>query len=162
MAPVVVCRYQRALADPLEQPRWAPGFGIIPFEPAQHALLVHRLLQPGYAARGEALANPADWWTALATDPEYDPGLVLVAGDRSHTPCAVAICWTSAFVKDLAVTVSLRRRGLATSLLHHAFCIFRDRGAEAVALKVRADNHAAIALYRSAGMVCVETLSDSE
>jgi ribosomal protein S18 acetylase RimI-like enzyme len=92
------------------------------------------------------------WWDSLAADDEYDPELVFTAFDDAGRLAGVAHCWTTAFVKDLVVSPSHRRRGLGSSLLQHAFATFRSRGANAVDLKVEADNFAAISLYRSVGM----------
>jgi ribosomal protein S18 acetylase RimI-like enzyme len=71
---------------------------------------------------------------------------------------AAAICWSSAYVKDLVVATAARRRGLGSNLLRHLLHAFRARGAGAVDLKVDAANQAAIALYRSLGMARIETL----
>ena len=94
----------------------------------------------------------AEWWKTLAADSEYDPALCFTAWSGG-TLVGVAQCWTSAFVKDLAVHPAWRRRGVATGLLLTAFRIFRDRGASSVALKVQADNAVAICFYENLGMV---------
>ena len=73
--------------------------------------------------------------------------------DDGNGIAGVAQCWTSAFVKDLAVRPRLRRRGLGSALLLQAFRTFRERGAAFVDLKVVADNlSGALRLYRSHGM----------
>lgn len=153
-----VYRFRRTLGGLPDVPRWRSSFSILPFEPTLHALLVYRLLEAGYANGGGEVAGFANWWSALSTDAEYDPGLVFLVGNQDGTPVAAAICWTSAYVKDLVVATGARRQGLATNLLYHIFHAFRRRGATAVDLKVKAENHAAIALYLSVGMTCVETL----
>ncbi len=57
-----------------------------------------------------------------------------------------------AFVKDLAVHPAARRRGLGRALMLAVFQEFSRRGAVHVDLKVREENAAAQALYRSLGM----------
>jgi ribosomal protein S18 acetylase RimI-like enzyme len=92
----------------------------------------------------------AIWWPSLRGDSEYDPALCFVAANGQDDILGVAQCWTSAFVKDLAVVPAARRHGLGSALLCHAFRIFRDRGAAFLDLKVDADNPSgALRLYRS-------------
>jgi GNAT superfamily N-acetyltransferase len=145
-------RFSRALQGPLSPARWPRGISLRPFVPEASAQAVHRLLVEGYANGGGSVADFRIWWDSLAADDEYDPELVFTAFDDAGRLAGVAHCWTSAFVKDLVVSPSHRRRGLGSSLLQHAFAIFRSRGANAVDLKVEADNFAAISLYRSVGM----------
>ncbi len=78
------------------------------------------------------------------------PGDELVAG---------AICWTSAFVKDIVVRETWRRHGLGEALLRLAFRTFQERGATRVELKVQAQNAPAIRLYERVGMRTIERLS---
>jgi ribosomal protein S18 acetylase RimI-like enzyme len=119
----------------------------------RHAAAVHRLLRAAYRNGGGEIADFAVWWAQLRSDEEYHPELVFVAVDRGGQVAGVAQCWTSAFVKDLAVDQAWRRRGLATALLLHAFEVFWGRGADAVDLKVEADNPSgAERLYRRLGM----------
>lgn len=153
-----VYRFRRALDHLLEAPHWPADFSIVPFEPSRHAPLIHRMLEEGYANGGGSVAGFASWWSALITDAEYDPSLIFLVGNPSGAPVAVAICWTSAYVKDLVVITAARRRGLASNILRHIFHTFRKRGDSFVDLKVDAENRAAISLYRSVGMICIETL----
>jgi ribosomal protein S18 acetylase RimI-like enzyme len=155
---IEVHRYRRSLSDLGDGPPWPADLPILAFDPARHARAVHGLLEEGYRHGGGSVPGHEAWWQALSTDAEYDPDLILLAADGHGTPVAVAICWTSGFVKDLVVDARARRRGLGSALLNRAFRTFADRGARAVDLKVHADNHAAIALYRSAGTAHVETL----
>jgi len=89
----------------------------------------------------------------LETDSEFDPSLVFVVWSCESEIVGVAHCWTSAFVKDLAVHPDWRRRGIGKALLCHAFAIFKSRGAARVRLKVQSDNPSgAIRLYHEVGM----------
>jgi ribosomal protein S18 acetylase RimI-like enzyme len=132
-------------------PVWPEGARLVMFTPEQ-AAGVHALLAAAYANGGGSVLPFAQWWIAVSHDAEFDPALCFVAQDASGRPIGVAHCWTSAFVKDLAVHPDWRRRGLGRALLLHAFGVFSVRGAGAVDLKVEAGNAAAIALYKSLGM----------
>ena len=91
---------------------------------------------------------PFDTGGPRRVDPEFDAGLCVCAcGDRPPA----ALCWTSAFIKDLAVTPAARRQGLAEALLRHAFVVFRSRGASEIALKVENGNADALRLYHRLG-----------
>jgi ribosomal protein S18 acetylase RimI-like enzyme len=78
-----------------------------------------------------------------------------LALDHTDGLAGVALCWTSAFLKDLAVRADMRRRGLGEALLLHVLSIFRARGATHVDLKVELDNTDGIRLYQRCGMVRV-------
>jgi GNAT superfamily N-acetyltransferase len=161
MPSAAVYRFRRVLSDLPEAPRWPTGCSIIRFQPSHHAPLIHGMFEEGYRDGGGHVSDLADWWDTLTTDAEYHPDLVFVVGSRSTAPVAAAICWTSAYVKDLVVARAARRQGLANCLLRHVFQTFHACGANAVELKVEAANDGAIALYRSLRMVCVETLHTS-
>ena len=145
-------RFSRRLEGPQSPATWPSGFALLPFLPDKRAQSVHRLLEAGYAAGGGSVADFEPWWSSLSTDDEYDPELVFTVFDPAGELAGVAICWTTAFVKDLVVARMHRRMGLATNLLRHTFSTFRGRGAAAVDLKVEAGNIGAISLYRSVGM----------
>jgi ribosomal protein S18 acetylase RimI-like enzyme len=152
---VSFCRLQFSLAGPLPAPVWLNGIRPGVFTSRQ-APAVHALLQSAYANGGGAVAPFGPWWSALAADREYDPALCFVAQDAEGALVGVAQCWTSAFVKDLAVHPLSQRRGIGRALMLQVFQAFRQRGSDVVALKVEADNDAAIRFYRSLGMSSVE------
>lgn len=146
---------RRGLEGPLSQPIWPAGFAIRRFNPGPDAFAVHQLLEAAYATGGGSVASFEPWWNSLSNDDEYDPELVFTVFDQAGELAGVALCWTTAFVKDLAVARDHRRKGLAMALLRHAFLTFCERGEPAVDLKVETGNLGAIALYRSAGMEAV-------
>jgi ribosomal protein S18 acetylase RimI-like enzyme len=158
MAERLVIRMRRPLAEPLPEPVWPAGIRLVSFEPEEHAGRVHALLVQAYARGGGYVEPFAIWWPSLRDDAEYDPALVFTATDDRGEIVGMAQCWTSAFVKDLAVTATLRRQGLASALLHHAFRAFAERGASYLDLKVDADNPSgALRLYRSLGFGEIES-----
>jgi ribosomal protein S18 acetylase RimI-like enzyme len=148
----LVLRMRRSLAGSLPAPVWPKGFHLIPFEPKRHAPEVHALLVNAYARGGGYVEPFAIWWPSLSGDAEYDPALCFIAANDQGDVVGVAQCWTSAFIKDLAVGPAWRRRGVGSALLLEVFRIFKARGASIVDLKVDADNPSgALRLYRSHG-----------
>jgi ribosomal protein S18 acetylase RimI-like enzyme len=146
----LVLRMRRRLADPVPESVWPVGTGLIPFAPDLHAGQVHALLVKAYAQGGGYVEPFAIWWPSLRDDSEYDPTLCFIAADEHGEILGVAQCWTSAFIKDLAVAPAKRRQGLGAALLCHALRVFSVRGAAYVDLKVHADNPTgALRLYRS-------------
>jgi ribosomal protein S18 acetylase RimI-like enzyme len=117
---------------------------------------IHALLSRTYAEAGDALPPFAEWWTKLSGDAEFDPALCFVAVDGEAGIAGVAQCWTSSFLKDLAVRADARSKGLGEALLRHCFAVFRARGAHHLDLKVEVDNPTgALRLYERCGMKAV-------
>jgi ribosomal protein S18 acetylase RimI-like enzyme len=113
---------------------------------------LHAILADAYANGFGAVAAFAEWWASVETDEEFDPALVLVAVDPKGSPIGLALCWTSGFIKDLAVVPAWRGKGIGEALLQEVFAAFRARGLPQVDLKVVAANAPALGLYRRAGM----------
>lgn len=158
MAERLVLRMRRALNDPLPAPAWPRGARLVPFTPDKHAPKVHALLGRAYARGGGYVEPFAIWWPSLRDDAEYDPALCLIAVNDSGDVVGVAQCWTSAFIKDLAVHPAYRRQGLGSALLLEALRMFRERGAGSVDLKVQADNPTgAMRFYRAHGFEEIES-----
>ncbi len=101
---------------------------------------------------GRGVPDYESWWSTLSSDEEFDPALCFLVFDRHQELAAVAQCWTSAFVKDLAVRHDVRRLGIGEHLLRQVFNAFRERGDASVDLKVDAGNARAIRLYERMGM----------
>jgi ribosomal-protein-alanine N-acetyltransferase len=83
-----------------------------------------------------------------------DPRVALWIMEEGQEPLAYVHVRTvagEAELLNIAVQPSARRRGLALALLLHAQDQAAAAGAERMFLEVRADNAAALALYRSAG-----------
>jgi ribosomal protein S18 acetylase RimI-like enzyme len=121
---------------------WRDGDG-----PAVHALLV-----AAFERNREEVPPYGEWLPSITEDEEFDPGTCVLA-ECDEGLAGVALCWSSGFVKDVAVGPSWRRRGLGEALLRHAFAEFRARGHTEVSLKVDADNPTgAVRLYERVGM----------
>lgn len=154
----LVLRMRRMLTDLPPPPVWPDGTGLVPFEPDRHAETVHALLKAAYARGGGYVEPLGIWWPSLREDSEYDPALCFVAEDRQGRVIGVAQCWTSAFIKDLAVDPGHRGQGLGSALLIETFRAFHARGASFVELKVDSDNPSgALRLYRSLGFEEIES-----
>lgn len=143
---------ERDLREPLEPAVWPAGARLEEFT-TRHARSVHELLSAAYRSGGGSVPGFRNWWSSLSRDIEFDPQLVFLATDEAARVIGVAQCWTSAFVKDLAVHPGWRRRGLGRALLLHTFDVFKQRGTVTVRLKVEPSNPSgAIRLYRAVGM----------
>jgi ribosomal protein S18 acetylase RimI-like enzyme len=139
-----------------EEPVWPEGVRVRTWrdEDAEslHALLVH-----SYRHGGGSVAPFETWLPQMTSDAEFDPEVWFVA-ESEAVLVGAALCWSSAFVKDLVVHESWRRRGLGEALLLHVLRVFAARGAAAVELKVQAGNRPAVRLYERVGMRVAERL----
>lgn len=148
--PVLLMR--RILDETPAPPRWPAGVTLAGFS-AESACAVHHLMAIAYAQGGGMIGTFDAWWDALIADTEFDPALCFIAKNAEAAIVGVAQCWTSAFVKDLAVHPAWRRRGIGEALMLQIFAAFKARGAKSVALKVLIDNPSgALRLYRRLGM----------
>lgn len=148
---------RRDLSGPLETPQWPQGVVLFTLGRNPEKRLVqaaHGVLEAGFWEGGGGAPIFRHWWKALSKDKEFDPELVFIAMEGAEV-VGMAQCWTSAFVKDLAVHPRARRRGVGRALMLAAFHAFAERGANHVDLKVREENTAAIALYTSLRMQTV-------
>lgn len=142
-------RKHLSVADQL--PSWPAGVYLMQIADVDPNEL-YALLSASYATGAGSLPPQAQWWPAVTSDEEYDPALVFVAASGG-VPVGVALCWSSGFIKDIAVGAHMRGRGIGEALLRTAFASLRQRGLTHVDLKVMADNAPAIRLYRRLGMI---------
>src|SRR5262245_61080438 len=106
-----------------------PGIALRPFIPERHARAARALLNESYA-EGEGQVTPFEyWWPELKADSEYDAALCFPVEDESGALAAFAQCWTSAFVKDIAIAPAYRRRGIGKALVAEIARSFIARGA---------------------------------
>jgi ribosomal protein S18 acetylase RimI-like enzyme len=145
-------RLRKRLDGTLPAPVWPEGIAPMAFDDVDPRL-VHAVLDaafPGLVARFD------DWYGNLTTDAEFDPALCVPAVARDGSVVGFAQCWTSDFVKDLAVVPAYQRRGLGAALMLHVFGLFAARGAAHVGLKVESGDAAARRFYARLGMVEVD------
>jgi ribosomal protein S18 acetylase RimI-like enzyme len=146
-------RLRKILDETLVPPRWPDGFVMRCFEPAD-APALHALLSEVFDDGSDGPFE--EWWPRVANDPEFDPALCFLVIDAKGRLAAAALCWSRAFVKDLAVHPEARGKGIAEALMWHSFATFRERGAECVDLKTNTvENAAAVRLYERLGMTPV-------
>ncbi|WEK05321.1 MAG: GNAT family N-acetyltransferase [Candidatus Devosia phytovorans] len=143
-------RLRKPLAGPVPAPIWPAGIEPAPFHAVDPRKL-HALLETAFPGR---IAPCDDWYGNLTQDEEFDPALCVPALTEAGGLAGFIQCWTSDFVKDLAVAPAHRGKGLGTALLQHAFTLFAERGASHVDLKTSLDDDpAARRLYARLGMV---------
>lgn len=162
MAHTFVLRMRRELSGEIEQPRfpaWVAVKTLARKPDRQEAKAAHSVLEAGFWEGGGGAPNFRQWWNALRKDDEFDPALVFLAIDREGV-AGMAQCWTSAFIKDIAVHPRARKQGIGRALMLTAFHAFAKRGATHVDLKVREENETAQRLYTSLGMRIVERVRD--
>jgi ribosomal protein S18 acetylase RimI-like enzyme len=147
-------RLRKILDDTLVAPRWPDGFAMRCLEPAD-ALALHALLTEMFEDGTDGPFD--DWWPRISGDAEFDPALCFLVIDAKGRLAGAALCWTAAFVKDLAVHPEARGQGVAEALMRHVFAVFRTRGAAHVDLKTNTvANAAAVRLYQRLGMFEVD------
>ena len=112
---------------------------------------MHRLLQTAYV-EGRGVPDFEEWWEKFSSDSEFDASLCFLVFGEGRL-AGVALCWTSAFLKDLAVHPDMRRarhrRKPAAAGLSE---LSRQGVRHAVDLKVETGNANAIRLYERVGM----------
>jgi ribosomal protein S18 acetylase RimI-like enzyme len=149
-----VLRMRRDLSGAIEPPILPAAVVVVTLGPKpdkKRAAAAHSVLEAGFWEGGGGAPIFRQWWKALRKDEEFDPELVFLAVQNADV-IGMAHCWSSAFVKDLAVHPRVRRRGVGRALMLQAFNAFAARGASHVDLKVREENAPAIALYHSLRM----------
>jgi ribosomal protein S18 acetylase RimI-like enzyme len=148
-------RMRKILDESVALPIWPDGICTSAFA-ENDASRAHTLLALAYRNGGGSVPPLEEWWQSLRRDSEYDSTLCFSVENREGRLIGFAQCWTSAFVKDLAVHPQFRRLGIGRALLLHIFREFQARGALTVDLKVAAKNPTgANALYESLGMRAV-------
>ncbi len=162
MAQNIVLRMRRELSGDIELPRFPPWVAVKTMArrpDKKEAKAAHSVLEAGFWEGGGGAPIFRHWWNALRKDDEFDPSLVFLAMDREGV-AGMAQCWTSAFIKDIAVHPRARKQGIGRALMLTAFHAFAKRGASNVDLKVREENENAQRLYTSLGMRIVERVRD--
>jgi ribosomal protein S18 acetylase RimI-like enzyme len=153
-----VLRMEADLRLSVTPPVWPAGVTTTTWQGSAEPA-VHRLLQSAYSrGGGEVAEDYAKWLREFTADTEFDPSSCILAWAGPELAGA-ALCWSSAFLKDLCVAEWHRGQGLGEALVRAAMIVFADRGAPALALKVQADNPSgALRLYLRSGFKVVERI----
>ena len=157
-----VLRMRRELSGDIEQPAWPTGVicrTLAPKPDKRDAKAAHAVLEAGFWEGGGGAPIFRKWWPQLRRDSEFDPALLFLAIEGKDV-IGMAQCWTSAFIKDLAVHPRVRNRGIGRALMLTTFHAFAKRGVSHVDLKVREENANAQRLYRDLGMTIVSRDAD--
>lgn len=162
ISPVTVLRFRRDLPARRILRALPDGLAFAAFDAERHRIELHALLQAGYADGFGEVAEFDRWWASLSGDPEFSSDLVFVILGEDRRIVAAAVCWTSAYVKDLVVAAPWRGLGLGAILLSQVFDAFHRLGAPSVDLKVIAGNDRAVRFYQRMGMYLVETPASSD
>nr|WP_154744343.1 GNAT family N-acetyltransferase [Pseudomonas karstica] len=144
---------RRDLTGTLPVPQWPVDIRLGHYHD-ELAPAIHRLLCQAQEQGGGRVGALDPWRQQFVTNAEFDPTLCLVASNAEGI-LGVAQCWTSAFIKNLAIHPDAQGRGLGRALLLHTFQVFQQRREAFVDLKVRESNLRARQLYESAGMAFV-------
>ena len=147
-----VWQMEKRLGGAEPSPRWPPGVSVRTYEDSSDAAAVHGLLDVAFRAAHEVVAPFERWHERMTGDSEFDPSWWWLA-ERDGELAGVALCWTSGWLKDLAVHPGARGQGLGEALCRHAFREMAARGVGQAGLKVDADNPTgAVRLYERVGM----------
>ncbi len=98
----------------------------------------------------EAWAEPT-WWAELAGRPRRDYVVAVDAAGLVLGYAGLDVAGETADVMTIATTVAARGQGIGQALLADLVRRAKSHGAVALLLEVRADNDAALRLYRAAG-----------
>jgi ribosomal protein S18 acetylase RimI-like enzyme len=141
----------RAVAGEPE-PVWPQGVSVRTYDDDRDAVAVHALLVRAFTGLNEVVAGFEPWHARMTGDPEYHPDWWWLA-EADGQLVGAALCWTSGWLKDLAVDPDARGRGIGEALCRHAFHEMDGRGMATCGLKVDAGNvTGAVRLYRRVGM----------
>ena len=138
------------LTGSLPAPQWPANTRLDHYRD-ELAPAIHAVLRMTQDQGGGRVPDLDTWQRQFVSDAEFDPTLCLVVSNDQGI-LGVAQCWTSAFIKHLAVHPCNQCQGLGRALLLHSFQVFKQRGEPYVDLKVLESNLRARQLYESAGM----------
>lgn len=144
---------RRDLTGSLPAPQWPADIQLDHYREAM-APAIHAVLSLAQEQGGGRVGSLEHWRQQFVTDAEFDPKLCLVASNASGI-LGVSQCWTSAYIKNLAIHPCAQGMGLGRALLLHTFHVFKQRGEAFVDLKVLESNLRARRLYERVGMVFV-------
>lgn len=104
----------------------------------------------------EAASYPVPWQRdhfLTEIESRYSWPLVAVDGGSVVGYVCMMSLFEEAQILNIAVDPHQRGRGIARLLLNHAICLGIEKGAEFMALEVRASNISAISLYEQFGFI---------
>ena len=124
----------------------------------RRSLQAHSLLAQSRLLDEGSWLNHRDWLDAFEHNPEFDRSRCFLAIDNDRV-VGLITCWTSAFIKDLAVHPDYQNRRIGAALLSHLFVHLARCGEAMVDLKVLENNLIARRLYEKSDMSYVARLA---
>eukprot|EP01034_Spumella_vulgaris_P043012 gene43011-53374_t len=109
----------------LPAPQWPAGIRLEHYRD-ELAPAIHAVLRMTQEQGGGHVANLDTWQQQFISNAEFDPRLCLVVSNAEGI-LGVAQCWTSAFIKNLAIHPCAQGQGLGRALLLHSFQVFKQR-----------------------------------
>ncbi len=115
----------------------------------------YEVMQESFKEHWGNIPEPFEQWSGVFKRSDFDPALWFVAEvDSRIVGGLTSIVYPEAgFVRDMGVLREWRRRGIAESLLRHAFDAYKERGLKRATLNVDSTNETgATRLYERVGM----------
>lgn len=132
------------------------GISIRNLIPGQDDRMIYEVIQSAFERPGRTKPVYEDWRGFMLRPDIFKPDLWFLAmkGEEMVGAC---LCYEysgsdEGWVRQLGVLESVRRTGLGSALLHHAFAEFYKRGLKKVGLAVDSDNLRAVRFYENVGM----------
>ncbi len=109
--------------------------------PGQDAQAIYEVIQSAFEGPGRTRSSFEDWKKFMLREDIFKPELWFLAM-RGEKMVGVCLCYQysgsdQGWIRQLGVLESVRRTGLGSALLHHAFSEFYKRGFMNVGLAVR-------------------------
>ncbi|CAG0934657.1 hypothetical protein TFLX_03617 [Thermoflexales bacterium] len=148
-------RMEIAMTAPPDRPVWPAGIAVRTLRRDQDERVVHATVEEAFADHwGHVPRSFEDWAQAVVHTEDFDPTLTFMAFEGNEVAGVVVNRYRDvAWVGQLAVRRTWRKRGLGLALLLHSFNEFYQRGDRAVGLGVDAQSlTGATRLYEKAGM----------
>lgn len=150
-------RMEIDLDAPPEAPTWPDGITIRTAVVGQDEFDIYKTVHDAFADHwGSAPFTYEDWQKGLFETAFFDPSLWFMAMDGS-TVAGVTLCRVlpdqSGWINSVGVRREYRKRGIASTLLRHAFAEFYKRGQRNIGLGVDAESLTdATRVYERVGM----------
>ena len=132
--------------------------------PGQDDRKIYEVIQSAFERPGRTAPSFEDWKGFMLRPDIFKPELWFLAmqGEEMVGAC-LSYTYSNTdqgWVRQLGVLESVRRMGLGSALLQHAFIEFHKRGFKKVGLAVESDNPRAIRFYENVGMQQVRRIDE--
>ncbi len=147
-------RMEIEMAQPPDRPVWPAGIRVRTLRPEQDERIVYATIEEAFDDHWGHIPRSFEEWMQWIRDNKHDPALTFIALDGDEVAgVSVNRYRDIAWVGQLAVRRSWRKRGLGLALLLHSFNAFYERGDRTVGLSVDSESlTGATRLYEKAGM----------